>query len=147
MDVNLKTDQGKAVVEGKTAVPFKTFVGLILQRKVLNLFKDWGQEPVVISSELLTDLASSPQDNTENREQLITVTLGVGVLVGVFALAILQIALVPFGITLTAEYLLAIAGTLFGIALLTWFMGKVKRRSKGHKLSETMEKIAGMVSK
>ena len=147
MDVNLKTDQGKAIVEGKTAVPFKTFVGLILQRKVMNLFKDWGQEPVIISAELLTDLASAQQDSTENREQLITVTLGVGVLVGVFALAVLQIALVPWGVTLTAEYLLAIAGTLCGIALLTWLMGKMKRRSKGHKLTDTMEKIAGMVGK
>ncbi len=147
MDANLKTDQGKAIVEGKTAVPFKTFVGLILQRKVLNLFKTWGQEPVIISSELLTDLASSPQDTQENNEHVIMVTLSVGILTGVFTLAVLQIILVPWGFTLTADYLLMIAGTLLGMAALTWMMSRVKRKSKGHKLSETMEKIAGMVAK
>lgn len=147
MDAKLKTDQGRAVVEGKTAVPFKTFVGLVLQRKVLGLFKDWGKEPVIIDSELLTDLASAPQDNQENVDHIIMVTLGVGILTGVFLLAILQIALVPWGVKLTAGNLLAVAGTIFGLALVTWMLSRVKRKSKGHKLSDTMEKIAGMVSK
>ena len=100
MDAKLKTDHGKAIVEGKTAVPFKTFVGLVLHRKVLSLFKQWGKEPVIIDSELLTDLASAQQDSQENKEQLVTVTLGVGVLAGVFVLAIAQIALAPWGIYL-----------------------------------------------
>lgn len=147
MDAKLKTNQGRAIVEGKTAVPFKTFVGLVLQRKVLGLFKEWGKEPIIVDSELLTDLASAPQDNQENVDHIIVVTLGVGIMFGIFAMAILQIALVPWGIGLSAGHLLAIAGTIFGLALVTWLLSNVKKKSKGHKLSDTMEKIAGMVSK
>lgn len=147
MDAKLKTNQGRAIVEGKTAVPFKTFVGLVLQRKVLNLFKDWGKEPVIVDSELLTDLASAPQDNQENVDHVVMVTLGVGVLLGVFLMAILQIAISPFDIGLSPSHLLAIAGTIFGLAVVTWLLSNVKKRSNGHKLSDTMEKIAGIVGK
>ncbi len=147
MDAKLKTDQGRAIVEGKTAVPFKTFVGLVLQRKVLNLFKDWGKEPVIIDSELLTDLASAPQDSQENREQLVTVTLAVGILMGVFVMAIAQIALTPWGIYLRQQHLLMIAGTLFGIAVLTWILTKSKKKGSNQKMADTMEKIANIVSK
>lgn len=147
MDAKLKTDQGRAIVEGKTAVPFKTFVGLVLQRKVLNLFKEWGKEPVIIDSELLTDLASAPQDNQENREQLVTVTLGVGILVGVFVMAIAQIALTPWNIYLRQQHLLMVAGTLFAIGVLVWMLSKSKKKGKGQKMADTMEKIANIVSK
>ncbi|PIR54509.1 hypothetical protein COU75_00460 [Candidatus Peregrinibacteria bacterium CG10_big_fil_rev_8_21_14_0_10_42_8] len=147
MEAKLKTDQGRAIVEGKTAVPFKTFVGLVLQRKVLNLFKEWGQEPVIIDSELLTDLASAPQDNQENREQLVTVTLGVGVMVGVFVMSIVQIALTPWNIYLGQQHLLMIAGTLFGIGVLVWMLSKSKKKGRSQKMADTMEKIANIVSK
>lgn len=147
MDAKLKTNQGRAIVEGKTAVPFKTFVGLVLQRKVLGLFKQWGKEPIIVDSELLTDLASAPQDNQENTDHILLVTLGVGVMFGVFIMTILQIALIPWGIGLSGGHLLAIAGTIFGLAMITWILSKVKKKSKGHKLSDTMEKIAGMVGK
>ena len=147
MDAKLKTDQGRAIVEGKTAVPFKTFVGLVLQRKVLSLFKDWGKEPVIIDSELLTDLASAAQDNQENREQLVTVTLGVGILVGVFVMATIQIALTPWNIYLTQQHLLIIAGTLLSIALLTWMLSKSKKKGRSQKMADTMEKITNIISK
>lgn len=147
MDAKLKTDHGKAIVEGKTAVPFKTFVGLILQRKVLNLFKQWGKEPVIVDSELLTDLASSPQDSQENKEQLVTVTLGVGVLVGVFVMSVVQIALAPWQIYLKEQELLIIAGVIFGLAVLTFALSRVKRKGKSQKLTDAMEKIAGVVGK
>ena len=147
MDAKLKTDQGRAIVEGKTAVPFKTFVQLVLQRKVLTLFKKWGGEPVIIDSDLLTSLASTPQDSQENREQLVIVTLGVGTLLGVFAMAIVQIALTPWEIYLTQQHLLVIAGTLLGLAVLTWLLMKMKRKSKSQKVADTMEKIANLVGK
>lgn len=147
MDAKLKTDQGRAIVEGKTAVPFKTFVGLILQRKVLNLFKDWGKEPVIIDSELLTDLASAPQDTQENKEQMIMVTMVTGILIGVFAMTILQIALTPWEIVLKQRELLMIAGTLLGFGILVWIMSKTKRKGRSQKLSDAMEKLTGMVSK
>lgn len=147
MDAKLKTDQGRAIVEGKTAVPFKTFVGLVLQRKVLNLFKDWGKEPVIIDSELLTDLASAPQDSQENREQLVTVTLGVGIMIGVFVMSVAQIALTPWSIYLQQQHLLMVAGTLFGIGVLVWMLSKGKKKGKGQKMADTMEKITNIVSK
>lgn len=147
MDAKLKTDHGKAIVEGKTAVPFKTFVGLVLQRKVLSLFKQWGKEPVIIDSELLTDLASAQQDSQENKEQLVTVTLGVGVLVGVFVLAVAQIALAPWDIYLKERELLIIAGGILGLGVLAFALGRVKKKGKSQKLTDTMEKITSIVSK
>lgn len=147
MDAKLKTDQGRAIVEGKTAVPFKTFVGLVLQRKVLNLFKDWGKEPVIIDSELLTDLASAPQDSQENREQLVTVTLGVGIMIGVFVMSVAQIALTPWNIFLSQQHLLMVAGTLFGIGVLVWMLSKSKKKGNSQKMADTMEKITNIVSK
>ncbi|MDP6561721.1 MAG: hypothetical protein QF793_02230 [Candidatus Peribacteraceae bacterium] len=147
MDAKLKTDHGKAIVEGKTAVPFKTFVGLVLQRKVLNLFKQWGKEPVIIDSELLTDLASAPQDSQENKEQLVTVTLGVGILVGIFVLTIAQIALAPWGVYLKERELLIIAGVILGLGVLTFILSRAKKKGKSQKLTDTMEKITNVVSK
>jgi hypothetical protein len=147
MDAKLKTDHGKAIVEGKTAVPFKTFVELVLQRKVLNLFKKWGKEPVIINSELLTDLASAAQDSQENKEQLVTVTLGVGVLAGVFVMAVVQIALAPWGIILKQRELLIVAGVILGLAVLTFALSRMKKKGKSQKLTDTMEKITNIVSK
>lgn len=143
----MKTDQGTAIVEGKTAVAFKAFVQLVLQRKVFNLFKDWGDKPIIVSAELLTSLASAPQDNQENREQLVIVTLSVGILLGVFAMAVFQIALTPWGISLAQRELLLIAGTLFGLAILAFIMSRIRRRGKSQKVTEAMEKIAGLLSK
>jgi len=147
MDAKLKTDQGRAIVEGKTAVPFKTFVGLVLQRKVLTLFKQWGKEAVIIDSELLTDLASAPQDSLENKEQLVLVTLGTGVIAGVFALAVAQIALTPWGIYLKERELLMIAGVIVGLAILTFALSRSKKKGRSQKLTDTMEKITSIVSK
>lgn len=147
MDAKLKTDQGRAIVQGKTAVPFKTFAGLVLQRKVMGMFKDWGKEAIIVDSELLTDLASAEQENRESLDHIIMVALGVGVLTGVFLLAVVQIAIAPFGIGLSPEHLLAIAGTILGMAAVLWLLAKVKRKSRGHRLTDTMEKIAAMVGK
>ena len=147
MDAKLKTDQGKAIVEGKTAIPFKTFVGLILQRKVLTLFKKWGKEPVIVDSELLTDLASAQQDSQENKEQLVLVTLATGVLVGVFVMAVVQVALTPWGVYLKEREFLLIAGVLLGLAALTFALSRTKKKSRGHKITDTMERVSSIVSK
>ena len=60
-----------------------TSMTLILQRKVLQITKTWGKEPIVVSSELLTTLASAPQDTVENKTHLVYVTMGVGAILGV----------------------------------------------------------------
>ena len=114
---------------------------------MLNLFKQWGGEAVIIDSELLTDLASAPQDTQENREQLITVTLGVGVLIGIFVMSVAQIALTPWNYYLNQQHLLMVAGTLFGIGVLVWMLSKTKKKGRSQKMADTMEKITNIVSK
>lgn len=146
-DVKLRTDQGKAVVQGKTSVPFKTFVTLILQRKVFALFKKWGEEPVVIESDLLTSLASAPQDSQENRAHLVLVTLGVGVLVGVFCMSLGLAILEIFGFVLSKREFFIIAGLLLLLTLLTSILSKIQRRSRAEKITESMEKVASLLSK
>lgn len=147
LEVNLKEERHKAIIEGKTSIPFKTFVGLVLQRKVLTLFKKWSDEPVIISSELLTGLASAPQDSQENRNRLVLVTLGVGVLFGVFAMAIALILLNTFGITLGRKELLLIAGGLVGVAFLAVILSRVQRTNRSQKITDTMEKVTNLLSK
>ncbi len=147
LEVNIRNEHSKAVIEGKTSVPFKTLVQLILQRKVLTLFKSWGDTPVILSSDLLTSLASAPQDSQENRAQLVLVTLGTGVLVGVFAFAIFQIALLPWGITMGQKELLLIAGGLVGLAFLVVALSRIQRKNKSQKIADAMERVANMLSK
>ena len=147
LEVELRTESSKAVITGKTAVPFRTFVGLVLQRKVLQLFKQWGDEPVILSSELLTNLASAPQDSQENRTHLIIVTLGVGILGGIFALALGQAALIFWQITLGLRELLLIAGSLLTLAILVGVLAKLQKLNRGQKIADTMEKVAQFLSK
>ena len=67
MEVEISGGDRRAVIEGKTGVPFKTFVALVLQRKVTGLFQEYGNRPVIVESEMLTRLASAPQDNPQNQ--------------------------------------------------------------------------------
>jgi len=147
LEVKLKTEQSKAVIEGKTSVPFKTFVSLILQRKIIPLFRPWGDEPVIINSKLLTEIASAQQDSQENRARLVLVTLGVGVLTGVFVLAVMQILLLAVNIPLGQQELLIIAIALLGLAVLTTVLSRVQRGNRAQKLADKMEKVASLLSK
>jgi len=147
LEIEVKTESSKAVITGKTSVPFRTFVGLILQRKVLQLFKQWGEEPIILSSELLTSLASAPQDSPENRTHIIIVTLGVGTLFGVFALAVGIAVLQVFGIILGLREYVLIAGSLAGIAILVALLARMQRFSRAQKVADTMEKVAQFLSK
>ena len=146
-NVRLKTDEGTIIVEGKTNVPFQILVTLILQRKVFGLFKQWGKEPMILSSELLTDLASAPQDSIENRSHLVLVTLGVGVIVGIFLLACAQVILNTFGLTLGRMELFLLMGTIAGLGILTSILGRLQKVRRGEKITEKMEKLAGFLSK
>ena len=148
LEVPITIEHNRAVIEGKTPIPFQTFVTLVLQRKVFNLFKDWGKEPVIIDSELLTQLASAPQDSQENRSRVILVTLVTGILSGIFLFALGQLALLGiFHIPLYRRDLILIAAGLLAFAVLTKFMMNIQRRKKSEKLTETMEKLAGMMGK
>ncbi|MDD5025929.1 MAG: hypothetical protein PHH13_00975 [Candidatus Peribacteraceae bacterium] len=147
IEVTLKTENTRAVIEGKTAVSFRTFVMLILQRKILPLFKQWGETPIIIHSELLTSIASAAQDSQENRTHLILVTLGVGTLFGVFCFAVVQLALQPFYGTLGRTELFIVAGGLLFLSLLASILTRVHRGSRGQKVADSMEKIAHLLSK
>ncbi|MDD5469583.1 MAG: hypothetical protein PHO92_02165 [Candidatus Peribacteraceae bacterium] len=148
IEVEIKAGDNKAVIAGKTSVSFKTFVMLVLQRKVTTLFKEWGNDAVIVSSELLTGLASAPQDSQENKSQLVLTTMGTGVLAGVFILAALQLLLlVALEITLSTRELLIVAGGLLGLAVLAAALMKMKRKNKSEKLLETMEKLSSLLSK
>ncbi|MBI1934772.1 hypothetical protein HYS30_03855 [Candidatus Peregrinibacteria bacterium] len=147
VEVSLKVDQQRAIVEGKTSVPFQTFITLVLQRKVLPLMKQWGKEPVIVNSELLTGLASAPQDSTENRTKLLLVTLGLGAVLGVFALSSTQLALTFLNTSLRQREFLIISGGLLGLALLTAILGRLQRAQRNDRIEETIEKIASMLPK
>ncbi len=148
IEVEIKAGDSKAVIAGKTSVSFKTFVMLVLQRKVTTLFKEWGSDAVIVSSELLTGLASAPQDSQENKSQLVLTTMGTGVLAGIFILAALQLVLlVALEITLNTRELLIVVGGLLGLAILAAALMKIKRKNKSEKLLETMEKLSGLLSK
>jgi uncharacterized membrane protein YqjE len=147
LEIEIKAGDNKAIIAGKTSVSFKTFVMLILQRKVMALFKDWGEDSIIVDSELLTGLASAPQDSQENKSQLVLITMGTGVLIGVFVLAALQLILLALDFTFGIRELLVIAGGLLGLAILATILMKMKRRNKSEKLLETMEKLSSLLSK
>lgn len=147
VEVSLRSDGTKAIVEGKTVVPFKTFVMLVIQRKVTALFKDWGTAPVVVDAELLTSLAGAPQDNQENRIHLVLVTLGIGVITGVLAFAILQFTLLTINISMGKQELAILAGGLVGVGLVGSILSKVQLRGGGQRVLDSMEKAAALLSK
>lgn len=147
VEVHFKPDSGKAVIEGKTVVPFQAFVALILQRKVTNLFKTWSKAPVIVDSELLTSLASAPQDSQENRANLVLVTFVTGILAGVTGFAAVQIVLLLTKITLGYKELGTIVGSVVFLLILVVSMTKGQKKPKGEKLMEVMEKAAGLVGK
>ncbi|MFH0769764.1 MAG: hypothetical protein V1926_00110 [Candidatus Peregrinibacteria bacterium] len=147
LEVKLRTEETRAVIEGKTAVSFQTLVTLILQRKIIPLFKRWSSEPVILNSELLTSIASAPQDSQENRTHLVIVTLGVGVLFGFFCFSILQILLLWLGFPLTTRELAIVAAALVILAFLASILSRVQRGNRAQKVADTMEKMANLLSK
>lgn len=146
LEVHFRQDTGKAVIEGKTVVPFQAFVALVLQRKVTSLLKAWGKHPVIVESELLTSLASAPQDSQENRASLVLVTLVAGALAGITGFAAVQLLLLFMEITFGYRELGAIVGSVGVLLLLLWIAIKSQRRAKSDKLLETMEKVSSLLS-
>lgn len=148
LEVHFRADAGKAVIEGKTTVPFQSFVTLILQRKVFSLFKDWGKEPVILGSELLTSLASAPQDSTENRTRLVLVSLGVGILTGTALFALLLAGLLWLDVSLGVQEFLLIGGGILGAALIIVLIMRLqKMRRSSEKILEAVESLSSFLSK
>lgn len=147
LEVRFKPESGKAIIEGKTVVPFQAFIALILQRKVTNLLKTWGKAPIIVDSELLTSLASAPQDSQENRSNIILVSIITGVLAGVGGFAVIQAFLLSAQIVLGYKELGTVAGSIALLVGLMIMMMKTQKKPKGEKLVETMEKVAGFMAK
>jgi hypothetical protein len=147
VEVQFKPETGKAIIEGKTVVPFQSFVMLVLQRKVQSMFKQWGKTSVIIDSELLTSLASAPQDSMENKSNLVMVSLGVGILGGIVLLAAVEVALDTLHIVITMQHLLILIGIIGGLGLMAYVLMKTQRGKKGEKLLESMESLSSFLSK
>ncbi len=141
------SDGGRAIVEGKTSVPFRTFVSLILQRKVQSVFKKSQDDPVIVSSELLTALASAPDDKQEDRGKLVLVTLGVGVLVGVFLSTVALMLLMSANIVPTFTDYGIVVGIMVCLALLVGILQRMQLGSTKQKIYEGMEKVTDLLSK
>ncbi len=147
LEVHFRPETGKAIIEGKTAVPFQNFVTLVLQKKVLPLCKTWGKEPVVISSELLTSLASAPQDSQENRSGVVLVSFIGGALSGILALAVVQIGLLFAGVPFGWPELTIVAGSIVGVLLLLYVLIRMQRNlPTGEKFLETMEHVSSFLA-
>lgn len=147
LEVHFKPETGRAVIEGKTVVPFQSFVALILQRKVTNMFKGWGKSPIIVDSELLTGLASAPQDSQQNLSNLVLVSIVAGILVGIAGFALVQMLLLSGQIVLGYKELGTIVGSIALLVVLLLLMMKGQKKPKGEKLVETMEKVAGFLKK
>lgn len=147
LEVSFKPETGKAVIEGKTAVPFQSFVTLILQRKVQILFKDHAKEPVVINSDLLTRLASAPQDSHENRGHLVLVSLGLGAVGGVAVFSAIQLVLLLSDMALTWKEHVIILACIAGVAALGALLMYVQKMPKSDKLTDTVENVARFLGK
>lgn len=145
LEVQFKPETGKAVIEGKTSVPFGAFVTLVLQRKVQQLNKSWGKDPIIVNSELLTALASAPQDSAENRQNLILVSLLTGGIIGVALFCVLQSILLFLDFPLFTRELLIIAGSIAVVAGFLALLMKLRKLPRGEKLSELMEGLAGFL--
>ena len=139
---------GKAIIEGKTSVPFKTFVSLILQRKVQAIFKKCQDEPVIVSSELLTALASAPNDRQEDKAKLVLVTMGAGVLVGVALTIATFVVFMLFDIHPEMKELLISLGSLIFVGVVVMvLMSSQKKAGFKEKLYESMEKVTDLIAR
>jgi hypothetical protein len=148
IEVDINAGPNKAFIEGKTAIPFKAFVTLILQRKVQHLFKTNQNDPVIVGSELLTSLAAAPDDRRENRGKLVLVTMFIGILCGVFFSSAILLILSLFRFQPDRMDLGIVTAVIFLTAIL--FIFAIKSQKKvgfTEKLQETMEKATDLLAR
>lgn len=141
------SDGAKAVIEGKTNVPFKTFVGLILQRKVTTLFKKCGDDPVIVDSELLTQLASAPGESQEDRGKLVLVTFCVGIICGIFLAIVTLLVMLLLKFQPQVSDVGIVVGVMAALGIIVSIMQKMQLGSTKQKLHDSMEKMTDLVSR
>lgn len=147
VQLSLKTTQGdKAIIEGKTSIPFGSFVKLILKRKVQTL-RDFQDEPIILSSNLLTHLASAPEDSHEDTSKVILTALLIGFCFGMFLTAFTLIFSSLFGIEIGVSELLTGLLVLLAVALAVYASLKISSHKMKQQLIEKVEEIAGLFAK
>jgi uncharacterized membrane protein YqjE len=100
-----------------------------------------------MDSELLTSLASAPQDSQENRANVIFVSMLTGILLGVVGFAAVQAVLLFVDITISLNDLGIIIGSVVLVVALLGIMMKSRQRPKSEKFVETMEHVASFLGK
>jgi hypothetical protein len=147
LEVTVKGGDQKAIVEGKTNVSFKTFVTLVLQRNVSFLYEKWQEEPIIMSSDLLSKLAAAPMDNTESTNHTILVTLGVGIIFGFFMAAVIGFFMLMFGFELNRITLLSVAICLLVLGLVLKTLMRMESKNNTQKLIDGIEGVARVLKK
>jgi hypothetical protein len=149
LEVDIATNSpNRVVIEGKTSVPFKAFVSLVLQKRVQMLFKTNQNDPVIVSSTLLTALASAPSDKQEDRSKLVLVTFGVGIVAGVFLTVAVFLGLMLVQIQAEVKDLSIILGVILGVAVIGALVQKGQKKSAfTEKLFDAMEKTTDLISR
>lgn len=146
--VTLKPPQGdRAVIEGKTSISFGAFVRLILQKKVQGILKDWQGEPVIISSDLLTKIASAPGDTAEDKSKVILTALVIGICGGFFIAASGIVILGMMGITIGQKELLVALTVLLVVAAAVFGALQIHTRKIRDQFIEKIERVSDIFSR
>lgn len=146
--VAMRTSDGdEVIVEGKTGIPFNLFVKLLLKRKIQTLFKDWQDEPIVISSELLTKIASAPEDNAEDRSKIVLTALVIGLCFGMFISAVALVGLSMVGIIIGAKELIVALCVLLAVAVAVYGALQIHSHKIKQQLVEKVEEVADVFAK
>jgi uncharacterized membrane protein YfcA len=147
VEVDIASEGGRAIIEGKTSVPFRTFVSLILQRKVQTLFKQCQDEPVIVGSELLTALASAPDDRQEDRGKLVLVTFGVGILAGIFCTVLTFLMLSMLQVRPQDQDLLIVLAVFIIVTVVVGALIRTQRTKGKQRLYDSMEKVTDLIAR
>lgn len=147
LEVRFRPEDNRAVIEGKTKISFEALVKLILQRKVFTLFKKWGNEPIVVGSELLTSLASAPQDSQENKYNLILTSIAFGVIAGIFGFAVVEVVLHLAGYILGLREYLMLLVAMFAVLAIALILVKMQRVKRTDGFVETMESLSAAIGR
>ena len=142
-----ESDSEFAVVQGKTSIPFSTFVQLILKKKVMGLLKEWGEEPIVFSSLLLTKIANAPQDKAEDKNKLVLTALTLGLCSGICFSAVALLLLQALTVTVGTRELVVLLGAFLVIGIAVIGASRLHAGKHINKLSEQIEQIADSLSR
>lgn len=146
--VNLRPQQSElAVIEGKTTVPFNAFVKLILQKKIQGLVKDAQDEPVILSSDLLTKIASAPGESLEDRSKVLLTACVIGFCGGFFVAAFAIVFLGMMGVEIGQKELIVALTVLLVVALAVYGALQIHTRKIKELFIEKIERIAEMFSR